>query len=238
MNKAILYSLFGLLVGCTTSENNLLGTYNGFFYMTEWELQLKKENSFTYYSVGHLGGDEEIIGEFEIKGDTLILLTENVEHSKFLIDGDSCLIDFETRFDFCKNWKNSSRKRNINYPQLSTGDTKIKEEVEWMIQLTLENKELLEYISDTVQNLIIQEYYEITKESELDLEWYGTPVVFLSEDEIRNLDPQEYLIIDEVIVGAKSAMIDLQIMPEFSVGILEFFYKENGKWVHHQIEDL
>ena len=161
-------------------------------------------------------------------------MSNKLESDKFLIDSAGCLVDIETRYDYCKTWPDEwgSTKKNINYPQLKTSNEKRKQDVEWMLQQAFQNKEILEYFPDTTKSLIVQEYYEINKYADLDLQWYGNQIIFLSEKEIKKQNIKDYIIIDEINVGLKSAMVDLQVMPIFYIGILDFFQKENGQWVH------
>jgi hypothetical protein len=54
----------------------------------------------------------------------------------------------------------------------------------------------------------------------------------LTTDEIKEAQVDEYLIIDDVRLGAETGKVDFQVMPEFSISILEFFEKVNGQWIH------
>ena len=89
------------LLGCSWS--NVSNKYEAYWYETYYELILNKNQTFKYRFEGHRG-NLEYRGTYEIVNDTLILNepTKKLEESKFLIDGSECLIELETRFDYCK----------------------------------------------------------------------------------------------------------------------------------------
>jgi hypothetical protein len=222
------------LTNCSQKREVANGTYQAFFYETEWTLDIA-DDKFTYLSSGHLGTGRPVSGNYKVVGDTLILLTDSLSyHNKFLIDGDSCLIEVEMQTDYCIRrpdiW--GSRWRDINYPQIKTTDANTKKAVLWMLETTLNSKQILEYFPDTTKSIVIQEYAELNKLADLNLKSYGKRIMFLTEDEIKKLGIDEYLIPSEIRVGTRSAMINFQIMPEFSHSLLEFFEKQNGKWTH------
>jgi hypothetical protein len=220
------------MTNCSQKKEIVNGTYRAFFYETEWNLHLS-DNKFIYESSGHLGG-RTVNGDFKITGDTLILLTDSLESNRFLIDGDSCLIDVEMQVDFCnkrpEEW--GSRWREINYPQIKTTDFNTRQVVLWMLETVLNDKEILEYFPDTTQSIVVQEYFELNKHADLNLKSHGTKITFLTEEEIKEKGIEEYLIIDEVRLGVETGKVDVQVMPEFSTSILEFFEKRNGQWTY------
>jgi hypothetical protein len=90
------------LTNCSQEGKLVNGTYRAFFYETEWNLEISGDE-FTYLSSGHLGTERPVTGNYKIVGDTLILLTDSLYyHNKFLIDGDSCLIEVEMQTDYCR----------------------------------------------------------------------------------------------------------------------------------------
>ena len=199
-----------------------------------WTLEIS-DDKFTYLSSGHLGTERPISGKYKISGDTLILLTDSLYyHNKFLIDGDSCLIEVEMQTDYCNKRPDEwgSSWRDINYPQIKTTDLNTKETVLWMLETVLNGKEILEYFPDTTTSIVIQEYAELNKLADLGLKSHGTKITFLTEDEINKQGIDEYLIIDDVRLGVETGKVDFQVMPEFSTSILEFFEKVNGRWTH------
>jgi hypothetical protein len=210
------------------------GTYLAFFYETMWTLEISGDE-FTYLSSGHLGTERPISGEYKISGDTLILLTDSLSyHNKFLIDGDSCLIEVEMQTDYCNKRPDEwgSSWRDINYPQIRTTDPKTKKTVLWMLETVLNGKEILEYFPDTTKSIVIQEYAELNKRVDLNLKSHGTKITFLTEDEIKKKGIEEYLLVSDIRLGAVTGQVSLQIMPEFSDSLLEFFEKQGGQWTH------
>ena len=59
--------------------------------------------------------------------------------------GDSCLIEVEMQTDYCNKRPDEwgSRWRDINYPQIKTTDATTKERLLWMLETTLNGKEIL-----------------------------------------------------------------------------------------------
>jgi hypothetical protein len=199
-----------------------------------WTLEIS-DDKFTYLSSGHLGTERPIGGEYEISGDTLILLTDSLyNHNKFLIDGDSCLIEVEMQTDYCNKRPDEwgSSWRDINYPQIKTADSNTKKIVLWMLETVLNGKEILKYFPDTTKSIVIQEYAELNRRADLNLKSHGTKITFLTEDEIKKNGIEEYLIVSDVRLGAMTGKVDFQIMPEFSHSLLEFFEKQGGQWTH------
>jgi hypothetical protein len=235
-NSFIYFLLIVSLATCTEKRRVPDGTYEAYFYDTMWTLEITNE-AFTYTSSGHLGTDRFTIGTYEIAGDTLILHSDSLDHyNKFLIDGDSCLIEVEIQTDYCitrsDEW--GSRWRNINYPQIKVADPNTKERVIWMLETTLNGDKILEYFPNSTKRLVIQTYFELNKQADLNLKSHGRAVTFLTEREIEENEITEYLIIDDIRLGVETGMVDLQVMPEFSTSILEFFKKENGQWMHQR----
>lgn len=188
-----------------------------------------------YLSSGHLGTERPVSGEYRISGDTLILLTDSLSYlNKFLIDGDSCLIEVEMQTDYCNKRSDEwgSSWRDINYPQIKTTDPKTEKTVLWMLEAVLNGKEILKYFPDTTKSIVIQEYAELNKLANLNLESHGTKITFLTADEIKKKGIQEYLIINDLRLGAMTGKVNLQIMPAFSESLLEFFEKQHGLWTH------
>jgi hypothetical protein len=234
MKKLLLIISLISAYSCNKLEKGqIFGTYKAFYYETQWILTLNSDSSFTFITEGHIGDFKEN-GKYLISGDTLVLEKADMEQMKLLIDGDSCLIEIETRFDYCKRCTDEygSRKRSINYPQLSTENKTLKNNVEWMLQTALNNKKILNYLPDTIDTLFIQDYYEINEKSNMNLNWNGKKVKFLSEVKIKDQNIKSYIIIDEFDVGQKTAMINFNMMPEPWHGTLDFFKKEAGNWKH------
>jgi hypothetical protein len=199
-----------------------------------WTLKISGDK-FIYLSSGHLGTERPVSGEYRISGDTLILLTDSLSyHNKFLIDDDSCLIEVEMQTDYCNKRSDEwgSSWRDINYPQIKTTDPKTEKTVLWMLETVLNGKEILKFFPDTTKSIVIQEYAELNKLANLNLESHGTKITFLTADEIKKKGIEEYLIINDLRLGAMTGKVNLQIMPAFSESLLEFFEKQHGHWTH------
>lgn len=230
----LVYILFFYLLLSACNSNSLAGNYEAFWYETYNKLELYGDYSYKYEYRGHRGNGK-FKGHYEISNDTIILNgpIEKEGLSKFLLVEDGCLIEMETRFEFCIRHQDEwgSRRRAINYPQLKEKSANEKKEVIKMLEVALTNPKLKEYFDDSTKNLIVQEYFEIRKTNNIELTYFGQPIKLMSELEIKSDSIKKYLIIDEVNIGLNSAMIDFQVMPEFSVGVLDFFDKQNGEWI-------
>ncbi len=233
-NIIIYFLLIVTLTNCSEKRRVANGTYLAFFYETLWTLEIT-DDKFTYLSSGHLGTERTISGDYKIVGDTLMLLTDSLSYNnKFLIDGDSCLIEVEMQTDYCikrpDTW--GSLWRDINYPQIKTADPNTKKTVLWMLETVLNGREILEYFPDSTKSIVIQEYAELNKLADLNLTSHGTKITFLTEEEIKKQGIDEYLIVSDVRLGVLTGKVNFQIMPEFSRSLLEFFEKQDGQWTH------
>lgn len=231
MKSKFLIILLLLLNGC--DSNQLIGKYEAYWYETYHKLKLKSGNKYVYKSDGHLGMGE-FRGTYEVIGDTIRLKGEMEKRGliNFLIAEDGCLIELETRFDYCKRNKKiwGSGKRSINYPQLKEKNEQEKVDVIQMLETALTNPKIRKYFEDTTKRIVVQEYYEIKRSNDIVLTCFNKPVDLKSKEEIESEQIEEYLVVDEINIGLNSAMIDFQVMPEFYIGILIFFSKENGYW--------
>jgi len=226
-----LVSICILFSGCSTLNNS--NDYEAYWYETYFKLTLNKNLTFKYIHEGHLG-NSEYEGTYKILNDTIVLneSSKKMEELRFLRYDDDCLVELETRFSYCKRTTEEwgSERIAINYPQLKESNPEEKETVIELINIALTNPELEKYFDSKDGQLKIQEYFEIREENNVELNYKGNNAVILSKEEIERNQIEEYLVIDEITIGLNSAMIDFQIMPEFSVGILDFFKKENGDW--------
>ena len=120
--QTIIIGFVLLLAGCNSDRNSLLGQYYGGWAETLWIVTLHEDNKFEYRIEGHIA-NQTIEGVFTRKSDTLILkpdnsigvISEEFKEKKLLIIGDSCLIDLDVAYDYCKSrpdeW--TSRKWNL-----------------------------------------------------------------------------------------------------------------------------
>ncbi len=105
-----------LLIGCKSEENSnkFSGKFNGYWAETNWQYKFYSNNEFEFKSEGHYGMVRSK-GKYVRKQDSLFLtwidtnlVRDGVVNSLYLIDGDSCIIDYELKYDYCKirEWSN------------------------------------------------------------------------------------------------------------------------------------
>lgn len=226
-----LVPIFVLLSGC--SWLNSSNEYEAYWYETYYKLTLNKNHTFYYLYEGHRG-NSEYKGTYKIHNDTIILheSTNELEELKFLKHDSGCLVELETSFSYCirttQEW--GSERIAINYPQLKERNQNEKEEVIRLINIALTNPKLEKYFDLSDNPLVIQEYYQINANNNVQLRYKGEEVRILNQKQIEDNGISRYLIIDEVTIGLKYSMIDFQVMPEGYIGVLDFFNKENAEW--------
>jgi hypothetical protein len=112
--------------------------------MTTWIFEFKADGSYTRVSAGHFG-NTTVNGTYRLNKDTVYLLTGykgtyGTVNEKYLLDGDSILIDLNLRYDYKllatpeRNYHNS-QTRHIKYPQTATADSNTKKELEFVLNL-------------------------------------------------------------------------------------------------------
>ena len=118
MKKLLLISttFLGLTVSLTflsaKSEKKITGYYAGYWAQTSWEYKFYDNNTFWFESSGHFGNTLSS-GQYSINQDTLELnsiptdtikkeIFYNFKRDKYLIEGDSCIVDLQTGYDYCK----------------------------------------------------------------------------------------------------------------------------------------
>ena len=127
MKNLLFYTiLIFLLIGCK-SENNTAsfsGEFTGYWFDTWWKYTFYENNVFIFESGGHYGYIEGAQGTYERRQDSLFLepkdsslVIHGVVNKLCLIDGDSCIIDYELKYDYCKT-RVGSLTRSIKYPQI------------------------------------------------------------------------------------------------------------------------
>lgn len=232
---SIIFIALLFILSCSSEKRRVAdGTYRAFFYETEWNLDISGDE-FTYLSSGHLGTERPVTGNYKIVGDTLILLTDSLSYNnKFLIDGDSCLIEIEMQADYCNRRPDTwgSEWRSINYPQIKTGDKKAEKVVLWMLETVLNGDEILDYFPDSTRSIVIQEYCELNKLADLRLKSHGTNITFMTEEEITKQGIGEYLKVTDIRLGVMTGSVDFLVKHAFPNSLLEFFEKRNGQWTH------
>ena len=237
--KMFLYLTSIILFTCCSSggESGVSGEYFGFWAETIWSIKLSDNNTFKIESEGHFG-NTKAEGKYSLINDTLILdLPENsaiakyTDHRKFITD-DECLVDVESRYDYCKTrpevW--SSLKRNIYYPQIDIDSERNCKIVMSMLQTAIAKLQ-----SDTQQDCTIymEEYYEINKRNGYEFNRFGKDITLLSKTELRENGIINYISIEDFDLGQKSALVHIIIEPyleTFNSAIVTF-KKVNMEWV-------
>lgn len=101
---------------------SMIGEFRGFWATTWWTLELQQDNKFKFTSWGHFG-NTETLGTFKIDEPFIELepkdessLKEIFKNYKFKILGDSCLVDLDHGYDYCRTRPEQwcSRTWNLN----------------------------------------------------------------------------------------------------------------------------
>ena len=103
--------LASIKVKAQANNKSINAMYAGWWGDTNWIYYLKSDNTFLFDINGHFDFSKTI-GSYTIVGDTLFLKSFSKEKqidsnfnkidSKFLVDGDSCIIDLILKYDYCK----------------------------------------------------------------------------------------------------------------------------------------
>ncbi|MDA9773440.1 hypothetical protein N9B82_00670 [Saprospiraceae bacterium] len=108
-----------LMRSCKYDNTVITGKYEGYWYETNWEYRFFRDHTFKFKCEGHYDYTKSM-GTYERRGDSLFLtpnlkslITHGVVNKLYLIDGDSCIIDYRLRYDYC-NHRDYSKKREIN----------------------------------------------------------------------------------------------------------------------------
>ena len=111
MKGLLIIFLITTLQGAS-NKNGIEGSYYGSWGQTNWEYHFNSNGTFTFESTGHFGNTLSS-GNYYLSNDTLTLnsvesdtvdieVYHKINNKIFLIDGDSCLIDPATGYDYCK----------------------------------------------------------------------------------------------------------------------------------------
>lgn len=235
--------LFALLIlslfSCEAeSSRNITGEYLGFWATTFWTINLLDSNRFEFTSGGHFG-NTHTEGTYLVKGDTLFLdlndssaIAKWTDHETFLITKDSCLIDVETKYDYCKcrSAYHNSTKRAIGYPQLPYDSANQKSVVHQIVQKGIDQIEVKNKHDSTVY---MAEYYQITKSNGYRFHRFGKEVNLLSQEELDTRNISSYIRIETLDLGKISAHVQLNIEPYIKTfnSTISSFKKEEECWL-------
>lgn len=93
------YTVILIITLTSCSSEPIIGTYKAFWYETFHLLKINL-SQFNYVVEGHLG-NYNINGTYSIQNDTIFLDTEKLPN-KFIIHNETCLIEIESGYEFCK----------------------------------------------------------------------------------------------------------------------------------------
>lgn len=242
----------GILLLLFTSKvegQSISGVYSGWWGSTWWEFRFLMNNTYIRTSTGHYG-NTVVNGEYKLRKDTIILIrgfenTHGTVNEKYLIDGDSCIIDIDLGYDYCKTrqgdansfGRHVSVKRNILYPQLPTKNRTLIRAVENILQQAIDWKELDDfYHRNDLEGkpLIIQEYFEINSTGNITLTKFEQPVLFKSMQAIAREGIRTYIIIKEIDISSQARFVHFEYKIDdvtAATTMINFHRnKENGLW--------
>ncbi|TRX61456.1 hypothetical protein FNH22_05220 [Fulvivirga sp. M361] len=196
-------------MSCDKQTNTIEGEYHGFFYETWYRVKLRSNKEFEFKIEGHQG-DGSGFGTYEISNDTLTFhlaegsqpFSMDIEGEKYLIENDSCLINIWTRLDLCKNvppdqeW--SSSKRSIYYPYKKPVNNDVRDEMNQALFSALNVEDVRSYMPDTVDQVILKSYHEISGQEGFTLSQFGKPVMVKTELEIKQEGHGSFLEIMDI----------------------------------------
>jgi hypothetical protein len=243
--------ILALFYFINTNAQTIEGAFEGSWAETVWSFEFSKDNTYKRTSDGHFG-NTEVFGKYKINRDTILLTsyenTDGTISEKYLIDGDSCIIDINLKFDYCKTKPGKienneiiyqpmrqSRKRNIIYPQLPTNNKEKISEVENILMQIINWTELDRYFhADAIPQrkpLIIQNYFEIKSKNGLELIKFGQPVIFKSKEDIKKEDIKEFLEIKEFNIMKDYISVSIEYRIEgVSARIMFDKNKDDNTW--------
>lgn len=233
------FILFILLTSCQSSPYKIVrGKYLGNWATTLWTIKIAPNNQFEMTSEGHFGYTSTS-GNYFIRQDTLFLnldtasaIARHTNHRKFLISDDKCLIDIDSRYDYCKVRKGkwwSIEKRNIYYPQLPVDSAKNRRVVEFMLQETINN---LKSDSKLDSTIFLKEYFEISTQNGYRFKRFDENIQILNEEELAKNKIRNFIIVHDFVIGDSIASISIQIEKSnfYSNYTYLKFKKESDRW--------
>ncbi len=232
--KILLFSLFVFGVSFSKAQS-LSGTYQGSWAMTWFYYDFMPDKTVVCTVTGHYktGVDE---GSYRVSGDTIYVHFVKSdgkpynEDKVFLIDGDSCVIDLQTRYDYCKTGPLfSSRERLIKYPQVQGVNDSIKEyDLKCVMEILLKMEELTKYYHfDKVpdRQFFVESYYAVNTSFPLDVEVQGKTA------RITNDTKGGFLIqFTDINQNPENIKIDFRLNEEGVYGWV-IFKKIDGVWI-------
>ncbi len=210
-------------------------TFQGWWARTSWTFEFKADGSYKRISSGHYG-NTTVNGTYRLNKDTVYLLTgykgtHGTVNEKYLLDGDSILIDFNLRYDYkllTKSKQNfyNSQIRQIKYPQTSTTEINKKKELEYVLNLAFNSADMKNYYHfDKLKNrkLIIENYHYLDATIKVD----SLYSIYQSKDKIAE---NFYIEFEDINQNDNSINLKVKLHDE-GVSIWFDYYKVNGQWI-------
>ncbi|MCF2875012.1 MULTISPECIES: hypothetical protein [unclassified Tenacibaculum] len=235
MHKTKIILLLIFLSWTTSSSGQGFNkTYQGLWASTIWTFEFELDGNYKRISSGHYG-NTTVKGTYVLLGD-IIKVTSGHENTHgtinefYLMEGDSLIIDMNLRYDYKTISKKNtyyynSQIRNIKYPQIDSNDKSLKLELEKVLNIAFNSKEIKGYYHfDKLKNkqLVIANYGFLKasiKIKEVD-------VVFKPKTEIQD---KLFIEFEDINLNPNKIYLEIKINGK-DVKIWFTFYKKNGKW--------
>lgn len=111
MKQQLTIALILPLLAFGQKKKSVSGVYMGWWGDTQWIYHFDNNNTFLFDISGHFDVSKTL-GSYYISGDTLFLKSFPKEfqpdsnfnniNKQLLLDGDSCIVDLQLHYDYCK----------------------------------------------------------------------------------------------------------------------------------------
>lgn len=233
--KHILLVIF-LVWNSLAVGQELTGKYSGFWASTDWTYTFNGRGNFEFITLGHFG-NTKTKGIYIIIGDTLYLKGRPFRKGasgferKMLIDKDSCIIDLDSRFDYCKSRNGgylNSNKRNFKFPQTKTDNMRTIEALRIVLDSTFNNPRVIASFDVDVspdRKLMVKPYFEVNESNFSNLKVGHRTLEFVEDN------TSEYDIKFIEINQSKDRIVLKFEVKDKRVVFMMYFEYENGAWV-------
>lgn len=209
-------------------------TYQGWWADTGWVFEFKSNGHYERISSGHYG-NTKVKGKYNVLGDTIQLTsgyknTHGTVNNFYIMEGDSIIIDLHNRYDYKVISENNpgfhnSQIRDLKYPQVETNVETEKNDLEKVLNLALNSKEMITYYHFDKQRsrrLLIANYGVLNATVKVG-DYMG---IFKPISEIRD---KFFIEFKDINLNSNRIKLELEIHKE-GVIIWFIFYKEDGQW--------
>lgn len=228
--------------------------YKGYFISTLFEYTFYNEREFSIKTTGDFG-NTFTKGHYSITNDTIHTKTNKTTSNTigleqiFLLDGDSCIIDLYSKYDFCnqKRFNNIvtqadksklchiSRARNISYPQIIPSEPKEKEDLVKLLNNALNHSSVIDFLDKhglkSPKNIPLASYFVIKKDYEKLIKVSNHEVSILKEEKIKD---KIYIKINHINWNVDDCSIEITIFTDGykaheDIFEIKDFFVEEGK---------